>query len=73
MRILQKFAAAHASVCNHFHQERALNRKDNFKLTRAAALAEWADEPCRFRGLYRNPPSSTVGGRIWGSLFDRFQ
>ena len=41
MRSLQKFAAVHASVCNHFNQERALYSRDNFKFNRAAALAEW--------------------------------
>ena len=41
MRSLQKFTAVHASVCNHFNQERALYNRDNFKLNRAVALAEW--------------------------------
>ncbi len=41
MRSLQKFAAVHASVCNHFNQERALYSRDNFKLNRTAALSEW--------------------------------
>jgi len=41
MRSLQKFVAVHASVCNHFNQERHLCSRDNFKLNRAAALAEW--------------------------------
>ena len=41
MRSLQKFAAVHASVYNHFNQERTLYSRDNFKLNRAAALAEW--------------------------------
>ena len=38
---LQKFAAAHASIHNHFNHERHLNRRDIFKQDRAAALAEW--------------------------------
>jgi len=38
MRCLQKFAAVHASVFNHFNQERALSSRDNFKANRAAAL-----------------------------------
>ena len=38
---LQKFAAIHASVHNHFDQERHLYSRDNFKLNRTAALAEW--------------------------------
>ena len=41
MRSLQKFAAVHASVYNHFNQERSLSTRKNFKLNRAAALAEW--------------------------------
>ncbi|MFD1196629.1 IS6 family transposase [Seohaeicola saemankumensis] len=41
MRSLQKFAAVHASVYNHFNQERSLSTRPNFKLNRAAALAEW--------------------------------
>jgi putative transposase len=43
MRSLQKFTAVHSSVCNHFNQERALYSRQNFKLNRAAALAEWRD------------------------------
>lgn len=45
MRTLQKFVSVHASVHNHFNQERALYSRQNFKLNRAAALAEW-------RGLF---------------------
>ncbi len=41
MRSLQKFAAVHSSVYNHFKQEKSLTRRDTFKLTRNAALAEW--------------------------------
>jgi putative transposase len=41
MRSLQKFAAVHASVHNHFNQERSLKRRTTFKFDRAAALAEW--------------------------------
>lgn len=41
MRTLQKFASVHASVHNHFNQERSLRSRTLFKLTRAAALAEW--------------------------------
>ncbi|WP_209427382.1 DDE-type integrase/transposase/recombinase, partial [Pararhodobacter sp. SW119] len=41
MRTLQTFAAVHSSVHNHFNQERHLYSRDNFKLNRAAALAEW--------------------------------
>ncbi|MDV4145840.1 MULTISPECIES: IS6 family transposase [Roseobacteraceae] len=41
MRSLQKFVSIHASVFNHFNQERSLSKRDHFKLNRAAALAEW--------------------------------
>jgi putative transposase len=41
MRSLQKFVSVHASVHNHFNQERHLYSRDNFKSNRAAALAEW--------------------------------
>ena len=38
---LQKFAAAHSSIHNHFNQERHLYNRENFTLNRSAALAEW--------------------------------
>jgi putative transposase len=38
---LQKFASIHSSVHNHFNQERHLYSRENFKLNRATALAEW--------------------------------
>ena len=41
MATLQKFAAVHSSVHNHFNQERHLYSRANFKLNRTAALAEW--------------------------------
>lgn len=41
MRSLQKFAAVHSSVFNHFNQDRSLSKRNNFKLNRTAALAEW--------------------------------
>lgn len=41
MRTLQKFVAVHASVHNHFSRERALHSRLNYKLNRAAALADW--------------------------------
>jgi len=41
MRSLQKFVTVHASVHNHFNQERHLYSRNNFKLNRAVALAEW--------------------------------
>ncbi len=41
LKTLQKFASVHASIHNHFNQDRHLNRRDIFKQTRSAALAEW--------------------------------
>jgi len=41
MKSLQKFVSVHASVQNHFNQERHFYSRDNFKLNRTAALAEW--------------------------------
>jgi len=38
---LRKFASIHASVHNHFNRERHLYSRENFKLNRSAALAEW--------------------------------
>lgn len=41
MPTLQKFVFVHASVHNHFNQERALYSRQNFRANRAAALTEW--------------------------------
>jgi putative transposase len=41
MRTLQKFASIHASIHNHFPTERHLQNREQYKLYRAAALAEW--------------------------------
>ena len=42
IKTLKKFAAAaHASIHNHFNQERHLYNRETFKLNRYAALAEW--------------------------------
>jgi putative transposase len=41
VKTLQKFASAHASIHNHFNQERHLNSRETFKENRAIALAEW--------------------------------
>ena len=41
MHTLQKFSAAHASVHNHFNQERHLVSRDIYKERRSAPLAEW--------------------------------
>ena len=42
-KTLQKFASVHASLFNHFNTDRHLNRRDVFKQSRAAALAEWRE------------------------------
>jgi putative transposase len=41
MKTLQKFSAVHASVHNHFAQERHLVDRQTYKERRSAALAEW--------------------------------
>ena len=41
MRSLQKFVSVHASLANYFNKQRHLYSRDNFKLTRTAALSEW--------------------------------
>ena len=41
MRSLQKFAADHSSVHNHFNLERHINDRNWFKENRENALAEW--------------------------------
>jgi len=41
MKTLQKFASVHASVHNHFSQERHLVDRQTYKFRRSAALAEW--------------------------------
>ena len=41
IKTLQGFAAAHASGHNHFNQEHHLYNREDLKLNRSAALAEW--------------------------------
>jgi putative transposase len=41
MKSLQKFAAVHASLHNHFNKDRHLTEREHFKVQRSAALAEW--------------------------------
>src|SRR5471032_790795 len=41
MKTLQKFSAVHASVHNHFAQERHLVSREIYKQRRSAALADW--------------------------------
>ncbi len=41
MQSLQKFAAVHGSIHNHFNQDRHLSSRLTFKERRAAALTEW--------------------------------
>lgn len=56
----QKSAFVHASVRNHFNSERSLTSRAIFKLTRAAALAEWS-------GLLAARPQDGVGDTETGS------
>ena len=41
MDTLQKFAAVHGTVHNHFNQERHLISRDLYRERRSVALAEW--------------------------------
>jgi putative transposase len=41
MKTLQKFSSLHASVHDHFNQERHLISRDLYRERRLAALAEW--------------------------------
>jgi putative transposase len=41
MRSLQKFAAVQSSIHNHFNVERHFCRREEFKVNRSTALAEW--------------------------------
>ncbi len=40
-KTLQKYAAVHASLHNHFNLQRHLTSRSIYKKNRAAALAEW--------------------------------
>ena len=41
MKTLQKLASVHANLNNHFNQKRHLVSRQDYKLRRSAALAEW--------------------------------
>ena len=41
VKTLQKFAAVHASIHNHFNLQRHLIRRDTFRNDRSVAMAEW--------------------------------
>ena len=41
IRSLQKFGAVHATVFNHFNQERSLSSRNVFKSNRTTALTKW--------------------------------
>ena len=43
MRSLKKFVAVDSSIHNLFNGDRALTSQDNFRASRAAALAEWRE------------------------------
>lgn len=40
-RSLQKFSSVHSALSNHFKHQRHLTKRDQYKLQRQAALAEW--------------------------------
>ena len=46
MKTLQEFSSVHASVHNHFNQERHLTDRQTYKANRSAALAECDLTPC---------------------------
>jgi putative transposase len=41
MESLQQFASVHASLHNHFNQERHYTNRQTYKERRSAALTEW--------------------------------
>ena len=41
MKSLQKFVSIHASLHNHFNQERHLVDRQTYQIRRSAALTEW--------------------------------
>jgi len=41
IKTLQKFAAVHGAIHNHFNQQRHLTSRETYKQNRAAALVEW--------------------------------
>ena len=43
MKTLQKFAAVHGTVHNHFSQERHYIGRDLYRERRSAALTEWRE------------------------------
>jgi putative transposase len=43
IKTLQKFAAVHGSIHNHFNHDRHLNSRETFRQNRSAALAEWRE------------------------------
>ena len=57
MKSLQKFASIHASLHNHFNQERHLTDRQTYKERHSAALAEWQSlAACSFAHLAKAPP-----------------
>ena len=41
MKTLQKFSSVHAAFHNHFNQERHIVNRNDYKVRRSAAMAEW--------------------------------
>lgn len=60
MKTLHKFSSVHASVHNHFNQDRHLVSRDSYKERRSAALAEWrpGGQACEEQGVFRGDQRS---------------
>ena len=43
IKTLQKYAAVHASIHNHFNLDRHLTSRTEFRMARLAANAEWRE------------------------------
>lgn len=41
VRSLQRFLSVHASVFNHFNQDRSFSKRKHFKLDQSTAITEW--------------------------------
>ena len=73
-KTLQKFATVHASIHNHFNQDRQLNRRDIFKQTcsagpgRVASTCSLRGLDCRFFSSYINALGAGAGRATAGYL-----
>jgi Berberine and berberine like len=66
LRTLQKFAAVHASVHNHFNLDRRLNRRAVFKGNRTSALVQWRQLGAAWGSIA--PTSACPRRLIWQCL-----